>query len=116
MARLIRILALSVLCAVLVAPLAVSAAPLAAGQPSPIRLTVGVGDFLGWLHGALTALWLKNGCRIDPNGFCLLSSPAANGDAGCRLDPDGRCLNTPGSAVSTQDAGCRADPNGLCNQ
>jgi hypothetical protein len=93
MARFIRILALFALCAVLVAPLAAAAAPLAAGQPSPIHLTVGAGDFFGWLHGALTAFWLKNGCRADPDGLCLLPPPPPNGasDNGCRLDPDGLC-------------------------
>jgi hypothetical protein len=93
MTRFTRTLALFVLCSVLVAPLATAAAPLRAGHPMQAQLTVGTGEFLGWLHGVLTSFWLKAGCRADPNGICLLPPPppaSGTNDAGSGLDPDGR--------------------------
>jgi hypothetical protein len=49
---------------------------------------------LSWLWNALVSVWEKEGCRIDPNGRCLIN-PQENGDTGCSLDPYGRCV--PGS-------------------
>jgi hypothetical protein len=107
MARSTRILVLA-LCAVLVAPLGAAAAPLPGRQ---------MGDFLGWLHGAWSSLWLKGGCRLDPDGHCLDTQPAVPGttENGCRLDPNGLCLKGAAAAAGTTEGGCRIDPDGLCS-
>lgn len=104
MVRSTRILAL-VLCAVLLAPLAASAAPLS-GRPA--------GDFLGWLHHAWSSLWLKNGCRADPNSRCLDAVATGTTEGGCRIDPNGLCVKAATIPPETE-GGCRADPNGLCS-
>jgi hypothetical protein len=42
----------------------------------------------------LTGAQSDNGCRIDPNGFCLTGQSAtATADNGCWVDPNGRCRN-----------------------
>jgi len=105
MVRSTRILAL-VLCAVLLAPLAAAAAPF---QVSP------AGDFLGWLHHAWSSLWLKAGCRIDPNGRCLDAPATGTTEGGCRIDPNGLCLKGVSAPPETTEGGCRVDPNGLCS-
>jgi hypothetical protein len=104
MVRSTRILVL-VLCAVLAAPLAAAAAPVPGRQ---------AGDFLSWLHGAWSSLWLKGGCHLDPDGRCLDAQPVGTTENGCRLDPDGLCLKGAAAAGGTTEGGCRLDPNGLC--
>ncbi|MFL6262171.1 MAG: hypothetical protein ACJ76Y_20950 [Thermoanaerobaculia bacterium] len=49
---------------------------------------------LSWLWNALVSVWEKEGCRIDPNGQCLVNLQE-NADTGCSLEPYGRCV--PGS-------------------
>lgn len=37
----------------------------------------------------LTSVWEAEGCKIDPYGGCITSTP--NTDAGCKIDPFGGC-------------------------
>ena len=55
---------------------------------------------------SVTGLWSKNGCRIDPNGYCI----PATIENGCVIDPSGQCVSEP---ITTKN-GCIIDPNGLC--
>lgn len=97
-----RAAALLVLCALLATPLA--AAP---SFRSESFTTASEGDLFGWLQGALSWMWSKNGCQVDPIGRC---EPAKNG---CQIDPYGRCLDKAASPVNTKN-GCQLDPHGRC--
>ena len=97
-----RAAALLVLCAFLASPL--TAAPKFRSESST---TAAADDFFGRLRGALSSIWSKNGCQIDPFGLC---GTAKNG---CQLDPHGRCLDKADTPVNTKN-GCQLDPNGRC--
>lgn len=97
-----RAAALLVLCALLASPLA--AAP---SFRSESFTTAAADDLFGWLRGALSLIWSKAGCQIDPNGTC---GTAKNG---CQLDPNGRCLDKAETPVNTKN-GCQIDPFGRC--
>jgi hypothetical protein len=55
-------------------------------------------------------LWSKNGCRIDPSGYCVsgLGEEGSGTENGCIIDPSGQCV-----PVATKN-GCWIDPNGRC--
>lgn len=95
----LRTLVLLALCAALLVPSFASAAPrsLPASWTSPEA-----ENFTGWLWNALTSVWRKNGCSVDPFGHCLPETTKA----GCSIDPFGQCLPV--------KAGCRIDPFGQC--
>jgi hypothetical protein len=84
-----RAATLLVLCILLATPLA--AAPSFRSESST---TAAEGDLFGWLRGALSLIWSKNGCQIDLFGRCQdgLTSTPSQTKAGCQLDPNGRCL------------------------
>ena len=48
-----------------------------------------VWDLLVEVWNKLTAVWEANGCKIDPYGGCITSTPSA--DEGCSIDPFGGC-------------------------
>ena len=80
------------------------AAPAAQAQPFS-------GDSDGMLAriwSLFTDFWSKNGCRIDPNGYCIPGT--SEGDPaienGCQIDPNGQC-------ITTMKNGCRIDPDGV---
>ena len=99
-----RAAALLVLCALLASPLA--AAP---SFRSESFTTATADDLFGWLRGALSLIWSKNGCQLDPNGDC--GTPKN----GCQLDPHGRCLgSTATGSPSETESGCGLDPFGRC--
>jgi hypothetical protein len=98
-----RAAALLVLCILLATPLA--AAPSFRSESST---TAAEGDLFGWLRGALSLIWSKNGCQLDPHGQC---GPAKNG---CQIDLFGRCQDGLTSTPSQTKAGCQLDPNGRC--
>lgn len=93
------LLVLLALCAALLVPSFASAAP----RSFPASWTSPEAEnFTGWLWSALTSVWRKNGCGLDPFGQCL---PVK---AGCEVDPFGRCITSPSKA------GCSLDPFGQC--
>ena len=100
-----RAAALLVLCALLATPLA--AAPKFRSEST---ITTAEGDLFGWLQGALSWIWSKNGCQVDPYGRC---EPVKNG---CQLDPHGRCQESlPNTSTPVQTkSGCQVDPDGRC--
>ena len=99
--NLTRAAALLVLCALLTTPLA--AAP---SFRSESFTPAAEGNLLGWLRGAMSWMWSKAGCQLDPNGIC---GTAKNG---CQLDPYGRCLEGLTSPPAQPKAGCQVDPDG----
>lgn len=100
--NLLRTAALLVLCALLASPLA--AAP---KFRSESFTTAAADDLFGWLRGALSSIWSKAGCQVDPDGIC---GTAKNG---CQIDPHGRCLDKADTPVNTKN-GCQLDPFGRC--
>ena len=72
----------------------------------------GDSDVLARIWSFFTDFWSKNGCRIDPSGYC--SPGMGEGDPttenGCVIEPNGQCTTTP---VSTKN-GCVIDPSGIC--
>ncbi|HSK79788.1 MAG TPA: hypothetical protein VLQ45_25260 [Thermoanaerobaculia bacterium] len=111
----------------------VLAAVLAAAPAAQARPIHSDSNVLTRIWSLVTGLWSKNGCRIDPDGYCIpgtgegditiengcviepngqcaTGSPVTTKN-GCRLDPDGRCI--PSSAPSTEN-GCLIEPSGLC--
>ena len=83
-----RAATLLVLCALLASPLA--AAPKFRSESSPTAAE----DLFGWLRGALSLMWSKNGCQLDPHGRCLdkAATPPVSTKNGCQIDPYGRCI------------------------
>lgn len=73
-------------------------------------------DFLARGWGALTGIWDKEGCNIDPFGRCMPSAPPSTiqTDTGCHIDPSGRCVPAAPSSTIQTDAGCNIDPFGRC--
>ncbi len=97
-----RAAALLVLCALLASPLA--AAPKFRSESS---ITAAADGLFGWLQGALSSIWSKAGCQVDPFGQC---GTAKNG---CQIDPNGRCLDKAETPVNIKN-GCQIDPYGRC--
>ena len=93
------------LAALLLVPVAASAAPRSA-SPS----------FLPRLWSLLAILWPDEGCGIDPDGRCKGTAPAlpATVDAGCGIDPSGLCKNAAPALPASADEGCGIDPSGRC--
>jgi len=88
-----RTIAVLVLAAVLLAPLAAVAAPRAA-VPANRVVASAVGDLLARFWSSLTALWPDGGCSVDPSGRCdphRAVQPPVTPDGGCSLDPNGGC-------------------------
>lgn len=58
----------------------------------------------------VSGLWSKNGCRLDPNGYCVtgLGEGGSTTENGCVIEPNGQCV-----PVTTKN-GCIIDPNGGC--
>lgn len=65
-----RIIAVSVLVAVLGLPLSSVAAPQAAAERSAGR-PASAAPALAWLWALVTSSWYKNTCVIDPYGRCI---------------------------------------------
>jgi hypothetical protein len=87
----------------------------AAAEPRPGEHQRAAGttlDLLASLWSALTAVWIDEGCTIDPNGRC----GGDRLDNGCTIDPFGRCGSQSTTPESTEnaDAGCTIDPYGGC--
>ena len=101
--NLLRAAALLVLCALLASPLA--AAPKFRSESSP---AAAADDLFGWLRGAVSSIWSKAGCQIDPFGRC---ETAKNG---CQIDPHGRCLDKVEKTPVSPKNGCQIDPYGRC--
>lgn len=97
-----RAAALLVLCALLASPLA--AAPKFRSESS---ITAAADDLFGRLRGALSSIWSKAGCQVDPFGRCETSKN------GCQIDPFGRCLDKVETPVNPKN-GCQLDPFGRC--
>jgi hypothetical protein len=76
-------------------------------KPAAAFTAHGIIDLLRTL---LRHTWSKEGCRIDPWGRCLASTPTT--EAGCRMDPWGRCADSTPAA----DTGCHIDPLGCANR
>ena len=81
-----------------------------AAQARPIH---GDSSVLARIWSLVTGFWSKNGCRIDPNGYCI--PEMVEGDPtienGCQIDPSGQCAT--GSPVTSKN-GCVIEPNGGC--
>lgn len=54
-------------------------------------------EFFSRIWSLLADTWRKNGCSLDPFGFCTTSpggsTPITSADNGCDVDPNGRCLS-----------------------
>ncbi len=84
----------------------VLAAPLAMASQIPSRSESGTArsadfstqaswDLLPRIWSVLFGAWSKNGCSIDPFGFCLGQQAGSNSGStknGCSVDPDGHCV------------------------
>lgn len=59
----------------------------------------------------VTGLWNKNGCIVDPDGYCLpgIGEGDPTIENGCVIDPSGQCVNEP-----VTKNGCQIDPSGRC--
>ena len=68
-------------------------------RPEPRGATLNTFDLLRSLSRFLSPLGFKAGCRIDPWGQCLPSTPTT----------------TPGAQSQDTEAGCRLDPWGACS-
>ncbi|HEY2738056.1 MAG TPA: hypothetical protein VGK45_06590 [Thermoanaerobaculia bacterium] len=70
-------------------------AALQAAEPTrSVPAAVTAWGVLAQVWSYLTGAQSDNGCRIDPNGFCLTGQSAtATADNGCWVDPNGRCRN-----------------------
>lgn len=65
----------------------------------------------------IAALWVKEGCGIDPSGRCFTGTAQQQPGTkeGCHIDPSGLCENGPAQTPPPQPkAGCHIDPNGHC--
>lgn len=80
-----------------------------AAQARPLR---GDSDVLARIWSLVTGFWSKNGCRIDPNGYCIpgINEGGSTVENGCVIDPSGQCAS---AAVTTKN-GCIIDPDGRC--
>lgn len=93
----------------------VLAAFLVAAPAAQARPLFDDSSVLARIWSLVTGFWSKNGCIVDPDGYCIPGT--GEGDPaienGCRLDPDGQCVSEP---VTTKN-GCRIDPSGVpvCN-
>lgn len=87
-----------------------AAAP--AAQALPVHDDAPAASMLQRIWSLVASFLSKNGCRIDPDGYCVtgLGEDGSTTENGCQIDPDGQCVATP---VSTKN-GCRIDPNGIC--
>ena len=72
---------------------AASPAPRPAALPEAEPSILRVPTLLARLEGLLAGVWSKAGCRIDPWGRCIESTPTT--EAGCGIDPWGRCGSNP---------------------
>lgn len=98
----VRTSAVLVLCCVLTTP---------GASAAPVRSEEGAArEFAGWLWEALSALWEKAGCQLDPNGRCVEGQEKN----GCRADPFGRCIEGQGPSSSQTEVGCTVDPYDRC--
>ncbi len=82
---------LLLLCALLSAPWAATAAPqrpraTKAAASAPLTLLSRSWSFL-------KSLWGETGCDIDPSGRCVTraTQPRPSTETGCDIDPSGRC-------------------------
>ncbi len=58
------------------------------GKPAPPAVQTAVPALLSRAWAALTDLWTKAGCNIDPHGQCLPApTPVNRVDEGCHIDP-----------------------------
>jgi hypothetical protein len=90
----------------------VLAAFLAAAPAAQARPIHSDSNVLTRIWSLVTGLWSKNGCQIDPNGYCIpgIGEGDITVENGCQIDPDGQCASSP---VTTKN-GCIIDPNGRC--
>ena len=80
----------------LLLPAALQAAePRRAAEPlRSASAAVNAWDVLARVWSYLTGAQSDNGCRLEPDGFCLTDQSATvTADNGCWLDPNGRCHN-----------------------
>lgn len=85
---------LLLLVAVLAAPWASAAAPRIEIPEQEKAVQTAPSEFFGRLWSFLWNLRSKEGCRIDPNGRCVIgpAQPPAQTKSGCHIDPFGRCV------------------------
>jgi hypothetical protein len=93
--------------AVLVLLTAVLATPSVSAQTGSVRPTDLLDRVLSFLRP-----YLKEGCKIDPDGHCYTSvAKPPYTKEGCKIDPNGSCYT---SMTQPPYAGCKIDPNGRC--
>lgn len=90
----------------------VLAAFLLAAPAAQARPLYDDSSVLARIWSLVTGLWSKNGCRIDPDGYCLpgIGEGDPTIENGCVIDPSGQCVSEP---VTTKN-GCIVDPDGRC--
>lgn len=91
----------------------VFAAFLATSPAANARPTHGdapASSMLERIWSLVAGFWSKNGCQIDPSGYCV-SGIGEGGSAtenGCVIEPNGQCV------PATTKNGCVIDPSGGC--
>ncbi|HKV11854.1 MAG TPA: hypothetical protein VJ725_27155 [Thermoanaerobaculia bacterium] len=68
---------------------AASPVPRPADVPEAKASVLHLPSFFARLESLLASVWSKAGCRMDPWGRCIESTPTT--EAGCRMDPLGLC-------------------------
>ena len=90
--------------------LLLAAAPAAARPSRPPARSLDVS-----LRGWVAWLWNEIGCRIDPDGQCVIQTlEASDGDIGCGIDPNGQCATAQAPVGGLGEIGCVIDPSGRC--
>lgn len=83
-----------------------------AAQARPVHDDAPASSVFERIWSLVSGLWSKNGCRLDPNGYCVsgLGEGGSTTENGCQIDPSGQCAAAP----ATTKNGCVIDPSGGC--
>lgn len=95
---------------ILVLVLAAFLAAAPAAQALPVYGDAPASSLFERIWSLVVDFWSKNGCQIDPNGYCVsgLGEGGSTTENGCVIDPSGQCV-----PVTTKN-GCVIEPNGGC--
>jgi hypothetical protein len=83
-----------------------------AAQALPVHDEAPASGMLQRVWSLVANFWSKNGCRIDPDGYCVtgLGEGGSTTENGCVIEPNGQCAAAP---VNVKN-GCQIDPSGRC--
>jgi hypothetical protein len=99
--------------AILFAMIAVLVTPWVSAQTRRVRpvqiIATPPANLLDLVLGFLRP-YLKEGCKVDPDGRCY-ASQTPDTKAGCKIDPNGGCYT---GLTQPPYAGCKVDPDGRC--